>query len=114
MSNPKIAENRNMSRRELLGAATSATAAALLAACGADAVEPVDGGDGSSPDLAQPARSDVETLNALLAAEYAALKAYDAGAAILQSPPAGDAADALAPTALAIAAHFRAQHGDHA
>jgi hypothetical protein len=60
------------------------------------------------------AMNDVQTLNALLTAEYSAVKAYDAGAAILTSPPATDPDRAAAPVVLAVAAHFQQQHRDHA
>ncbi len=56
---------------------------------------------------------DAAILNGLLAAEYQAIKAYDAGAGILMHPPAGDVAAAAAPVALAIALHFQSQHRDH-
>jgi hypothetical protein len=58
--------------------------------------------------------SDVEILNALLSAEYAAVKAYDAGAGILMEPPAADPLADAAPTVLAVALHFQSQHRDHA
>ena len=62
---------------------------------------------------AQPMQ-DVMTLNALLTAEYQAVKAYDAGAMILMAPPMGDPLATAAPTVLAVAANFRQQHRDHA
>lgn len=57
---------------------------------------------------------DVAVLNALLSAEYAAVKAYDAGAGILMDPPEGDPLATAAPTVLAVAVHFQQQHRDHA
>lgn len=57
---------------------------------------------------------DTMILNALLSAEYQAVKAYDAGASILMSPPGGDPLASAAATVLAVAAHFQAQHRDHA
>jgi hypothetical protein len=65
----------------------------------------------------RPARAqteDVDLLNALLSAEYAAVKAYDAGAGILMAPPAGDPLETSAPVVLAVAVHFQQQHRDHA
>ncbi len=56
----------------------------------------------------------IDILNALLSAEYAAVKAYDAGAGILSAPPSGDPLESSAPTVLAVAAHFQQQHRDHA
>ena len=47
------------------------------------------------------ANTDVATLNALLTAEYAAIKAYDAGAAVLAAPGAMDPQRAVAPVVLA-------------
>ena len=58
---------------------------------------------------AQDAR-DVSPYNALLAAEYGAIAAYTAGAGILSSPPSGDPLASAAPTVLAVAGHFLAQH----
>jgi hypothetical protein len=62
---------------------------------------------------AQP-MGDVGILNALLAAEYNAIKAYDAGAGILMAPPAMDPLVAVAPVALAVALRFQSQHREHA
>ena len=47
------------------------------------------------------AATDVPILNALLSAEYNAIKAYDAGAAILAAPPMNDPNAAVAPVAVA-------------
>ncbi len=73
------------SRRALLTAATTATGAALLAACGAKPLrETVRGG-------ARVSRADVEPLNALLDVEHHAIAAYAAGIPLLsgrQSKPA--------------------------
>jgi hypothetical protein len=112
-----------ITRRRLLQASAVATPAVILAGCGdddgmvtPDGGPPRDGGgtDGGPMIDAPMEGADVTTLNALLSAEYAAVKAYDAGAAILMSPPAGDPFAGLAPTALAVAARFQQQHRDHA
>jgi bacterioferritin (cytochrome b1) len=56
----------------------------------------------------------IEIMNALLSAEYAAVQAYNAGAAVLMKPPPGDPLESAAPTVLAVAVHFQQQHRDHA
>lgn len=112
-----------LSRRTML------TATAAVAACGGGASTLIDSGarqDSGSVDSGRSAdgalnrdgggdaHPDIAPLNALLAAEYAAVIAYDAGAEILMSPPAGDPLGSLAPGLLAVAGRFQAQHRDHA
>jgi bacterioferritin (cytochrome b1) len=58
--------------------------------------------------------ADVAKLNALLTAEYQAITAYTAGAGILEKPGAADPLKDLAPTLLATASAFLAQHKLHA
>lgn len=60
------------------------------------------------------ATTDVGILNALLSAEYGAIKAYDAGAGVLSNPSASDPLAAAAPTVLAVAVHFQGHHRVHA
>jgi hypothetical protein len=57
---------------------------------------------------------DVTLLNGLLATEYYAIQAYEMGADVLNDAPASDPLVAIAPVALAVAAHFQGQHRDHA
>lgn len=58
--------------------------------------------------------ADIAALNALLSAEWAAIDAYSQGAAVLAAPANNDPLRDAAPTVLAVAAHFRQQHRDHA
>lgn len=58
--------------------------------------------------------ADVATLNALLTAEYQAITAYSKGASILMAPKDDDPLKGLAPTILATAGAFLAQHKLHA
>ncbi len=113
-----------ITRRGLLRAGVIATPVIVLG-CGDDSGIMTDAGrlDGGRSDGGGSADGgvdagtqapDVVSLNALLAAEYAAVKAYDAGAAILMAPPSGDPFASLAPTALEVAARFQSQHRDHA
>jgi hypothetical protein len=114
-----------ITRRRLLQATAAATPV-ILVGCGDDSGIVPDGGrtDGGRTDGGGPGDGgntdgnteapDVLSLNALLSAEYAAVKAYDAGAAILMAPPAGDPFAGLAATALGVAARFQQQHRDHA
>jgi hypothetical protein len=108
-----------LTRRRLLHASAIATPA-LVIGCGDDGTTNPDGGrppDGGARDGGADSGTDspdVAALNALLSAEYAAVKAYDAGAAILMTPPAMDPLADLAPIALAAALRFQSQHRDHA
>lgn len=87
----------DLSRRSFLGTAATGS---LLVACGDDPPA------GPSPD--------VMPLNALLTAEYEAVKAYEAGLMILNNPPMGDPLTVLARDLARIAMRWRSQHSDHA
>jgi hypothetical protein len=105
-------------RRRVLQAGAAASGAILLG-CGDDATPPMNdaGGPRDGGMMGQDSGTDapdVMALNALLTAEYAAVKAYDAGAAILMAPPAMDPLAGIAPVALAVAGRFQQQHRDHA
>lgn len=93
--------NKSLSRRSLLGGAAVTGSALALQACGEDA----------PPAVANP---DIGPLNSLLAAEYNAIKAYDAGIPILAMPPAGDPRAANGPILAAIATNWQNQHREHA
>jgi hypothetical protein len=105
-------------RRRALQAGAAASGAILLG-CGDDSTPLGDAGPGTR-DTGMTGQDsgtdapDVTALNALLAAEYAAVKAYDAGAAILMAPPPMDPLASIAPVALAVAGRFQQQHRDHA
>lgn len=94
--------NEDLSRRDVLKGASALSAAVATSSL----LRPRAAHAGPMEDL--------PLLNALLSAEYGAIKAYDAGAAILMSPPSGDAQAAVAPAALAVAVHFQSQHREHA
>ncbi len=102
----------NVSRRNMLRGAAIVGVAAAVEACSDDATTQTPGTDGGA-DAGTTAEDGV-VLNALLTAEYQAIKAYDAGAAILMAPPVGDPQAASAPVLLAVAARFQQQHRDHA
>ncbi len=102
----------NVSRRHMLRGAAIVGVAAAVEACSDDATTNTPGADGGA-DAGATAQDGV-VLNALLTAEYQAIKAYDAGAAILMSPPVGDPQATSAPVLLAVAARFQQQHRDHA
>lgn len=87
-------------RRQLLK--LGATAAPVLAVAG------------TANRAEAAAKDDLGVLNALLSAEWDAVKAYEAGAAYLQSPSDSDAAKGLAPTVLAVAQSFLNDHQAHA
>lgn len=65
------------------------------------------------PALALP-NGDSPLLNSLLSAEWSAIAAYRAASAYLAAPSMADAMASSAPTVLAVAAHFMAQHEEHA
>jgi len=60
------------------------------------------------------AGDDITTLNALLSAEYNAIKAYSAGAGIIGAAPSSDPFFAAKSVVTAVAVHFQQQHKDHA
>ncbi len=93
--------NDKLSRRALLGGAAVASTGAVLSACGG-----TDSPAGPNPDILP--------LNALLSAEYTAIKAYDAGIPILMMPPAGDALATQGLVVAAVAQRWQQQHRDHA
>jgi len=103
----------NVSRRHMLRGAAIVGVAAAVEACSDDATTPGTDG-GTNTDAGNTTAEDGVVLNALLTAEYQAIKAYDAGAAILSAPPVGDPQAASAPVLLAVAARFQQQHRDHA
>jgi len=90
-------EQNSISRRAALGFVASST---LAVAC--------------ADDPAPTATADVTPLNGLLSAEYDAIKAYEAGLAILRSPPMGDPFTVLARDLARIATRWQSQHRDHA
>lgn len=92
-----MTKHTDLSRRSFLG---TAAASSLLVACGDDPPP--------SPT------ADVMTLNALLTAEYRAVKAYEAGLTVLRSPPMGDPLTVLARDLTRIALRWQSQHRDHA
>lgn len=87
----------NLSRRALLG---GLAAVGSVAACS----DPVPSGPSA----------DVTPLNALLAAEYEAIKAYEEGLTVLRSPMMGDPMLALSRDYARLAARWQSQHRDHA
>ena len=89
-----------LSRRGLLGG-FAATSTVTLAACGDDPVP-----SGPNPDITP--------LNALLSAEYEAIKAYEAGAGVLRMPPTGDPQAAQSAPLLVIAMNWQNHHRAHA
>lgn len=92
----------DVSRRTLLKGAGAASALAMLAACGTD-------------EKQANATADVVLLNALLTAEYGAIKAYTAGAGLLGASTLPDSPfKSAAPVILEIAKHWQQQHKDHA
>lgn len=93
--------NKSLSRRALLGGVAVTGSALALEACGDDA----------PPATANP---DIGPLNNLLAAEYGAIVAYNAGIPILEMPPTGDPLAANGPALSVIATAWRAQHREHA
>ncbi len=93
--------NEHLSRRVLLGGVAVTGSALALEACGDDA----------PPAVANP---DIVPLNNLLAAEYGAIKAYEAGIPILTMPPAGDPQAAVGPVISVIATNWQNQHREHA
>ena len=93
--------NKSLSRRALLGGVAVTGSALALEACGDDA----------PPATTNP---DIAPLNNLLAAEYGAIVAYNAGIPILEMPPVGDPLAANGPALSVIATAWRAQHREHA
>lgn len=95
-----MTDTYKLSRRGLLGA-LAATSTATLAGCGDDAVP-----SGPNPDIVP--------LNALLTAEYKAVKAYADVLPTLQTPPAGDPLAANGPALSVIATAWQGHHQAHA
>jgi len=93
--------HNSLSRRALLGGAAVTGSALALEACGEDAP-------------AVTPNPDIGPLNNLLAAEYGAIVAYNAGIPILEMPPVGDPLAANGPALSVIATAWRAQHREHA
>jgi bacterioferritin (cytochrome b1) len=93
-----MTDSNFLSRRALLGG-FAATGAAI--GCGDDPAP-----SGPNPDIVP--------LNALLSAEYAAIKAYEAGLMILRSPPMGDPQTGVAGALAVIADNWRTHHRQHA
>jgi len=93
-----MTDSNSLSRRSLLGG---------LAVTGAAAV-------GCGEDAPTGPSADVPTLNALLTAEYQAIKAYEAGLAVLRAPPMGDPQAAFSAPLVVIAGNWQNQHRDHA
>jgi hypothetical protein len=109
-----MSNDENVSRRLLLRGSAILGVAAAIEACSSDpAVVATDAGTGADGG-ANTTMADITVLNALLSAEYGAIKAYDAGAAILMAPPAGDPQAGSAGVLLAVAGRFQQQHRDHA
>lgn len=93
-----------LSRRTILRGAALVSASAAVTACGDD------------PAPAGP-NPDIEPLNALLRAEFSAIKAYEAGGMVLMdrlTTPMGDPNAGYAAPLLTIAANWKAQHQAHA
>jgi bacterioferritin (cytochrome b1) len=90
-------------RRQFLKVAATAGAATAAAACGGSMMNNTDGG----PDAGMDA--DVDSLNALLSAEYKAIDAYTQGAVVLMQDTS-----ALGQLVLAVAVEFQKDHKDHA
>ena len=107
--------NAKFSRRLVLQS-TALVAPVVLVGCGGSNNNPdaFSGSDARGSDSGPTTNPDIANLNALLSAEYGAIKAYQAGAGILMSPPAADAQRASAPTFLAVANEFLREHQDHA
>lgn len=93
--------NENLSRRALLGGFAVTGSAIALEACGED------------PGPAAP-NPDIIPLNNLLAAEYGAIKAYEAGIPTLSNPPMGDPLAASGPVLSVIAMNWQNHHREHA
>lgn len=93
--------NKSLSRRALLGGMAVTGSALAIEACGGD-----DPPAGPNPDIGP--------LNGLLADEFRAIKAYDAGIPILAMPPAGDPQASSGQVLAAIATNWQNHHRDHA
>lgn len=96
-----MSNNESLSRRALLGGAVVTGSALALEACGDDV----------GPAVPNP---DIIPLNNLLAAEYGAIKAYEAGIPILSNPMTGDPLAANGPVLSVIAMNWQNQHREHA
>ncbi len=90
-----------LSRRSFFRGAAAATSVGVVSACGGT----------NAPAGPDP---DIIPLNAMLAAEYQAIAAYNAGLSILSAPPSGDPQAANALTLAAIATQWKTQHTAHA
>lgn len=96
------------SRRDVIRWSALASTGAFVAACSSNSSAP------APTDAGKTNAAAVGLLNALLSAEWAAIAAYGAGAAVLMAPPSGDAMASSAPVFLAVATHFQSQHTAHA
>ncbi|MEY4583152.1 MAG: hypothetical protein RL701_7855 [Pseudomonadota bacterium] len=126
-------------RRKWLGSGTAVMAsvvlggiASALAACGDDDDVTNDGagaggggggkggagaagaGKGGVGGSGTKADADIEPLNALLSAEYNAIKAYSAGAGLIGSAPSSDPLNSLKDIIVGIAVDIQSQHKLHA
>ncbi len=116
-------------RRAVLHASALVGTAALVNACSAsapsgppsgtlDASTDAPGGsgpaDGATGDVSSAPPSDVLALNNLLAAEYGAIKAYEAVLPIFTAPPAGDPQAGNGPVLAVIAQSWQNHHREHA
>lgn len=93
-----MTDTSKLSRRSILGGLAATSAA--LAGCGDDA--PL------GPD------ADVMPLNALLSAEYEAIKAYEAGRTIVMNAPSTDPQSRFKDVLVAVIERWKAQHESHA
>ena len=97
-----MSDNDFLSRRLILQGAMMTGASALAAGCGDD-----------PPAMTGP-DPDIAPLNALLRAEYIAIKAYEAGLTVFNMPPAGDPQAGLMLALIPLATNWKRQHTEHA
>ncbi len=95
-----MTDPNKLSRRAILGG-LAATSSVSLVGCGGD----------ETPAGPNP---DITPLNALLTAEYEAIKAYEAGATILRMPPTNDPQASSSAPLLVIAMNWQNHHRTHA
>ena len=95
-----MTDSNVLSRRSLLGG-LAATSTVVVAGCG------------DTPAAAGP-NPDIPKLNALITAEYVAIKAYQAGLSVLAMPPPADPFATQATILAAIAMNWQTQHRAHA
>ncbi len=94
-----MSENTEATRRGVVAMAASGLALALAMTARTSRAAPP---------------GDLDALNALLQAELNGIATYDAGGGVLAKIDAAAPNAAIAPTVLAVALHFQAQHKDHA